>query len=68
MTHANKENTGAAKLHKTTSKKMLTFTVPGLHRQRKPTEQRSGKATAPSVRKAAGNQGSWFRKMENKKM
>ena len=33
-------------------------------KQRKTTEQRSEKVTATSVRKAAGSQGSWFKKTQ----
>lgn len=68
MTHKNKENMDAIKLYETTSQKMLIFIVPRLYKQRKTTEQRSEKVTATSVRKAAGNQGSWFKKIENTKM
>lgn len=42
--------------------------MPRLYKQGKTTEQRSEKVTATSVRKAAGSQGSWFEKKENKKM
>lgn len=42
--------------------------VPRLYKQGKTTEQRSEKVTATSVRKAAGSQGSWFEKKENKKI
>lgn len=62
MRHENKKNTGAIKLYETTSKKMLTFALPRFYKQTKTTEQRSEKVTAPSVRKAAGKQGSWFKK------
>lgn len=68
MRHKNKENMDTVKLYETISKKMLTFIVPRLYEQRKTTEQRSEKATVTSVGKAAGSQGSWFKKMENKKM
>lgn len=64
MRHKNKENMDGIKFYETTSKKMLTFTVPRLYKQRKTTEQRSEKVTATSVRKAAGNQGIWFEKMD----
>lgn len=60
MRHKNEKNTGAINLYETTAKKMLTFTVPRFYKQTKTTEQRSEKVTSPSVRKAAGNQGSWF--------
>jgi len=62
MRHKNKQNMYTIKLYETTAKTMLTFTVPRLYKQRKTTEQRSEEVTATSVRKAAGNQGSWFKK------